>query len=110
MNALKDMGDEEFVDTLYRNILAREPDSGGRQAMLGLLRKGTSRIDAVIAPAVDEAAKTVLAKKTNMRVVVADFSGVAQGLDVRSILGAMLLQERDVVVEAGKPWSDAKWP
>src|SRR4029077_8438268 len=63
----------------------------------------STRVDAVIAPAVDEAAKPVLAKKTNMRVVVADFSGVAQGLDVRSILGAMLLQETDVVPQRGKP-------
>jgi len=70
----------------------------------------STRIDAVIAPAVDEAAKPILANKTNMRVVVADFSGVAQGLDVRSILGAMLLQERDVVVEAATPWSAGSLP
>jgi len=70
----------------------------------------STRIDAVIAPGVDEAAKAVLAAKTNMRVVVADFSGVARGLDVRSILGAMLLQERDVVVEAATPWSAGSLP
>jgi phosphoribosylaminoimidazolecarboxamide formyltransferase/IMP cyclohydrolase len=65
----------------------------------------STRIDAVIAPAVLDAAKAVLAKKANMRVVVADFSKAARGVDVRSILGAMLLQERDVVVEARQPWS-----
>ena len=66
----------------------------------------STRIDAVIAPAVDEAAKAVLAKKANMRVVVADFSKAARGVDaIRSILGAMLLQERDVVVEARQPWN-----
>jgi phosphoribosylaminoimidazolecarboxamide formyltransferase/IMP cyclohydrolase len=65
----------------------------------------STRIDAVIAPAVLDAAKAVLAKKTNMRVVVADLSKAARGVDIRSILGAMLLQERDVVVESRQPWS-----
>ncbi len=65
----------------------------------------STRIDAVIAPAVDDDAKPILAKKSNMRVVVADFAGAAKGVDVRSILGAMLLQERDLVVEAATPWS-----
>src|SRR5215813_3746472 len=49
----------------------------------------STRIDAVIAPAVDEAAKPILAKKTNMRVVIVDFSdATAMGVDMRSILGA----------------------
>ena len=54
----------------------------------------------------DEAAKAVLAKKTNLRVVVADFSEALRGgVDMRSILGATLVQERDIVVEARSPWS-----
>ena len=39
----------------------------------------STRIDAVIAPAVDEAARAVLARKANMRVVIADFSGLGGG-------------------------------
>ncbi len=70
----------------------------------------STRIDAVIAPAVDDAAKAVLAKKSNMRVVVADFAAAARGVDVRSILGAMLLQERDIVIEASTPWSAGALP
>jgi phosphoribosylaminoimidazolecarboxamide formyltransferase / IMP cyclohydrolase len=70
----------------------------------------STRIDAVIAPAIDDAAKPILAKKRDMRVVVADLSKAARGVDVRSILGAMLLQERDAVVEAAKPWSDGSLP
>jgi phosphoribosylaminoimidazolecarboxamide formyltransferase/IMP cyclohydrolase len=63
-------------------------------------------IEAVIAPSVDEAARAILAKKTNMRVVTADFSALKAGtVEFRSILGAMLAQERDVVVEARTPWS-----
>jgi phosphoribosylaminoimidazolecarboxamide formyltransferase/IMP cyclohydrolase len=70
----------------------------------------STRIDAVIAPAVDAAAAAVLARKTNMRVVVADFSRAVRGVDVRSILGAMLLQERDVVSEAGNVWNAGSLP
>jgi phosphoribosylaminoimidazolecarboxamide formyltransferase/IMP cyclohydrolase len=74
-------------------------------------------IEAVIAPSVDEAAREILAKKTNMRVVVADFGGSdgAQAfrpadVELRSILGAMLAQERDVVAEARQPWTPASLP
>ena len=71
----------------------------------------STRIDAVIAPAMDEAARPLLARKTNMRVVIADFSGLmAAGVDIRSILGATLIQERDRVVEARAPWSAGAMP
>jgi phosphoribosylaminoimidazolecarboxamide formyltransferase/IMP cyclohydrolase len=68
-------------------------------------------IEAVIAPSVEAAARDVLAKKTNMRVVTADcapFTG--GGVEFRSILGAVLSQERDVVSEAHRPWSAAALP
>jgi phosphoribosylaminoimidazolecarboxamide formyltransferase / IMP cyclohydrolase len=63
-------------------------------------------IEAVVAPAVDEAARPVLARKANMRVVTAQFDAL-KGLttELRSILGAILVQERDRVVEAQKPWT-----
>jgi len=71
----------------------------------------STRIDAVVAPAVDDAAKPILGKKTNMRVVIVDFSdGSGMGADMRSILGATLVQERDVVVEAGAVWDAARLP
>jgi phosphoribosylaminoimidazolecarboxamide formyltransferase / IMP cyclohydrolase len=60
-------------------------------------------IEAVIAPTVDDDAKPILAAKPNMRVVVAqDFSPATH--DVRSILGAVLVQQRDRVLEASVPW------
>ena len=66
-------------------------------------------IECVLAPGVDDAARDVMAKKKNLRLVVADFSGVessgARRRDVRSILGAWLLQERDRVVEATDTWA-----
>jgi phosphoribosylaminoimidazolecarboxamide formyltransferase/IMP cyclohydrolase len=63
-------------------------------------------IEAVIAPAVDEAALPVLAKKANMRVVTAQFEALTgPTTELRSILGAILVQERDRVVEAEKPWT-----
>ena len=59
----------------------------------------------------------MLAKKTNMRVVVASFgeTGAAQAfrpadVEFRSILGAVLAQERDVVAEARAPWTPASLP
>jgi phosphoribosylaminoimidazolecarboxamide formyltransferase/IMP cyclohydrolase len=62
-------------------------------------------IEAVVAPAVDEAARPILARKPNMRVVVADFRAFAEaGVEYRSILGAMLVQDRDRVSEANADW------
>jgi len=64
-------------------------------------------IEAVVAPAVEVAARPILAKKPNMRVVTADFRGFASNLptvEYRSILGAMLMQERDRVTEANDDW------
>ena len=63
-------------------------------------------IEAVVAPAVDEDARAILAAKKNMRVVVADFAKLeaAGSLDMRSILGAVLVQARDRVIEAREPW------
>ena len=63
-------------------------------------------IEAVIAPGVEADAHPVLAKKQNMRVVVANFDRLKRGgLEMRSILGAVLVQERDFVAEAGEPWA-----
>jgi phosphoribosylaminoimidazolecarboxamide formyltransferase/IMP cyclohydrolase len=66
----------------------------------------STKIDAVIAPSVDEDAKAILAGKSQMRVVTADFSRVAsEGVrDLRSILGGALVQTRDRVTEAADPW------
>jgi phosphoribosylaminoimidazolecarboxamide formyltransferase / IMP cyclohydrolase len=62
-------------------------------------------IEAVVAPSVDAAAKPLLARKTNMRIVTADFSAFHDpSVEFRSILGAMLMQERDRVTEAREDW------
>ena len=67
-------------------------------------------IEAVIAPSVDVAAREVLARKTNMRVVTAGFDAVTTLVELRSILGAILIQERDVVAEAHQRWSAGALP
>ena len=65
-------------------------------------------IEAVIAPAVEDRARPLLARKANMRVVTADFDALREGgIELRSILGAMLAQERDLVAEAQRPWGTA---
>ena len=73
----------------------------------------STRIDAVIAPAVDEAAGPVLARKSAMRVVTADFAGLKSGgadIELRSILGGILAQERDRVIEGRSAWGNASLP
>jgi phosphoribosylaminoimidazolecarboxamide formyltransferase / IMP cyclohydrolase len=73
-------------------------------------------IEAVIAPQVEPAARNVLARKTNMRVLTTDLARVrlaeqdAIDLEFRSVLGAMLSQQRDQVGEARRPWSAALLP
>ena len=61
-------------------------------------------IEAVIAPNVEDTARTILATKANLRVVVADFRKLESAVEYRSILGAMLVQDRDRVGEAQLPW------
>ena len=63
-------------------------------------------IEAVVAPGVEEDARKILAAKANMRVVVADIARLQKdgGRELRSILGAVLVQSRDRVVEASQPW------
>jgi phosphoribosylaminoimidazolecarboxamide formyltransferase/IMP cyclohydrolase len=64
-------------------------------------------IEAVVAPAVDESAKPVLATRPNMRVLEIDPEAIAEELkavEVRSILGGVLVQQRDRVVEARADW------
>jgi phosphoribosylaminoimidazolecarboxamide formyltransferase/IMP cyclohydrolase len=69
----------------------------------------STKLDAVIAPSVAAEARDVLAKKSQMRVVTADFSRLRAdaGRELRSILGAVLVQDRDRVVEASAPWPSA---
>jgi phosphoribosylaminoimidazolecarboxamide formyltransferase/IMP cyclohydrolase len=70
-----------------------------------------TKIDAVIAPSVDDAARATLARKGQMRVVTADFSGLTdRGLEFRSILGAVLAQDRDWIREARGVWAAAALP
>jgi phosphoribosylaminoimidazolecarboxamide formyltransferase / IMP cyclohydrolase len=73
-------------------------------------------IEAVVAPAVSDEARAILARKTNMRVIAADFSAGALGdpsivdVELRSILGGMLVQDRDRVIEARRPWTGSSLP
>jgi len=95
-------------------VRARDADSlaafGGIIGLNRSIDEETARaivstfIEAVVAPNVDEAARTVLATKANLRVVVADFRGLTSQQEYRSILGAVLAQERDRVSEAQLPW------
>ncbi len=102
-------------------VRAREADAlaafGGIVGLNRAIDENTARaivstfIEAVIAPAVDDAARSILATKANMRVVVADFAplarpdaAAAQRREIRSVLGALLVQERDQVHESRDAW------
>jgi phosphoribosylaminoimidazolecarboxamide formyltransferase/IMP cyclohydrolase len=72
-------------------------------------------IEAVIAPDVTDDARPVLARKEKMRVVTrgsgagaSDDSGPSS--EVRSLLGGLLMQERDRVTEAREPWPQGEQP
>jgi phosphoribosylaminoimidazolecarboxamide formyltransferase/IMP cyclohydrolase len=65
-------------------------------------------IEAVIAPEVDDPARAVLARKPNMRVVIANLGALRKpAIELRSVVGALIAQVRDVVSEAHADWSDA---
>jgi phosphoribosylaminoimidazolecarboxamide formyltransferase/IMP cyclohydrolase len=96
-------------------VAAREADPlsafGGIVGLNRPIDAGTAKaitatfIEAVIAPSVDDAAREVLAKKVNMRVVTADFDRLrGAGRETRSFLGGTLTQDRDRVDEAHVPW------
>ena len=67
-------------------------------------------IEGVVAPGVDKEAARILSEKQAMRVLAVDLSSVREGRvgrrDVRSILGGWLVQCRDAVDEATRPWND----
>jgi phosphoribosylaminoimidazolecarboxamide formyltransferase/IMP cyclohydrolase len=86
--------------------LNRPIDAAAAQAIVSTF------IEAVVAPAVDAEARAVLARKTGLRVVIADFSSFKdseagqEDVEVRSILGAVLSERRDRVLEARTQWRD----
>ncbi len=65
-------------------------------------------IEAVSAPSVEAEARAALAAKANLRVVVASAPAAdadrSDELDIRSTVGGILVQTRDVVREAHAPW------
>lgn len=95
-------------------VRAREADSlaafGGIIGLNRAVDEETARaitstfIECVVAPDVEDTARTILASKANLRVVVADFRKLVDTREYRSILGAMLVQDRDRVTEAQLPW------
>ena len=101
-------------------VRAREADSvaafGGIVALNRPLDLATAEaivstfIEAVIAPSVEDGARAILAKKANMRVITAAFDAVSTFAESRSILGATLLQQRDVVSEAHQAWAAGTLP
>jgi phosphoribosylaminoimidazolecarboxamide formyltransferase / IMP cyclohydrolase len=82
--------------------LNREVDPDTARAIV------TTFIEAVVAPSVAPAAVEILRNKANMRVVTADFTRldahVAHRRELRSVIGGLLVQQRDEVVEGRDAW------
>src|SRR4029079_4393762 len=78
-------------------VRAREADSlaafGGIIGLNRTLDEDTARarvstvIEAVVAPDVEDTARTILAAKANLRVIVADFRALSGSREYRSVLG-----------------------
>ena len=114
----------ERIDAAYTR--ARDADSlsafGGIVGLNRPIDTATAQgltstfIEAVIAPAIEEEARPILAAKQNMRVVTTDFSRAYEPFmgrdpqDARSFLGGTLIQQPDRVAEAAKPWPDDDAP
>ena len=102
-------------------VRAREADAlsafGGIVGLNRAVDEDTARaltstfIEAVIAPSIDTAARTILAGKPNLRVVTTSWETAAGAREeMRSFLGGILQQDRDAVTEAVDPWPGAEFP
>jgi phosphoribosylaminoimidazolecarboxamide formyltransferase/IMP cyclohydrolase len=110
---------ESAVDAYVR---AREADAlsafGGIVGLNRPLDEDTARaltstfIEAVVAPSLNapDTVLPILATKPNLRVVTAAFGDTGALRDVRSILGAWLVQSRDRVTEAATAWPGPEAP
>jgi phosphoribosylaminoimidazolecarboxamide formyltransferase/IMP cyclohydrolase len=69
-------------------------------------------IEAVVAPGIeaDPRVAGALAARGNLRVVTSAFDATGAGRDVRTILGGVLVQARDRVVEARQSWPGPDGP
>jgi phosphoribosylaminoimidazolecarboxamide formyltransferase/IMP cyclohydrolase len=105
------------ADAAEAYVRARDADSlaafGGIVGLNRPIDEATARaiastfIEAVLAPSVGPGALGVLQTKPNLRVVTTDWAALAGGADareLRSILGAILLQQRDEVIEGRAQW------
>ena len=67
-------------------------------------------IEAVVAPAITDEARAIVAAKPNLRVLTMateafrDTTSATLARDVRSVLGGLLVQARDIVAEATAAW------
>jgi len=109
---------DETLCEAYRTAREIDPLSafGGIVGLNQVLDVDTAKeitstfIEAVVAPDITDDARKIMATKKNLRLLLADFRHMADGgsktREIRSILGALLVQERDRVTEANVEWRD----
>jgi phosphoribosylaminoimidazolecarboxamide formyltransferase/IMP cyclohydrolase len=66
-------------------------------------------LEVIIAPSVEEEAKSILAKKKNLRVLVVPWTRLP-GRDIKGIMGGFLIQEEDVFRVPIQDWQHAAGP
>ena len=110
------VGVASSIGDAYRRAHATDPLSafggivGVNRAINGDIAAAITStfIEAVVAPAIDEDARRILAAKKALRVLLVDLARLqvdgAGRREVRSILGAWLVQRRDQVDEARSSW------
>lgn len=98
---------DETLLSVYQKALATDPKSafGGIVASNRIIDRDTAEalsslfLECIVAPAFSEEAKTVLASKKNLRLLelpyLAKLDQSTKQLDIRSIAGGILVQERD---------------
>jgi phosphoribosylaminoimidazolecarboxamide formyltransferase/IMP cyclohydrolase len=61
-----------------------------------------SFFEVIIAPEITDEAKDLLASKKNMRILLCDFTITNNNLDIRAVLGGVLVQDRDLLSVSAK--------
>ena len=105
--AAEALGDEPLAE-IYRRARATDPDSafGGIVGLNVPVDEATALVlaetflEAVIAPAFEPGAHTVLTRKKNIRLLAHDpWPGQGRHLEVRRVAGGLLVQDRDTIVD-----------
>ena len=61
-------------------------------------------LEIIIAPSFEEEALALLSQKKNLRLLTLDFHAQEKAVELVSVMGGLLIQEQDTVVENDQAW------